>query len=61
MQAIVKNLREIIKNCKFAMSYISINHCINLVCCFQYQYIKPFYIKCRLLLYFPRAHRKFMF
>ena len=53
LETIVKNLHEITKNCKFTMSYISINHCINLICCFQDEYIKPFSIKCRLSLYFP--------
>ena len=40
------------KKCKFIASSISVNHCINLICCFQYEQIKPFYKKGRVLLFF---------
>ena len=31
---------------------MSINHCVNVICCFQYKHMQPFYKKGRVLLLF---------
>ena len=46
------NLSKVRKKCKFARGSISINHCINLFCCFQYKHMQSLYKKVRVLLFF---------